>query len=105
SRGGVAAALIAIGAFVALTNRRQAAVAALAPALVGSAAVVLALHAQKELVDGPLDADVVAGQGRTAAALIVLFCALTAAAYAWTRRLPPFEIRLGSTAKRGLIAA
>lgn len=105
SRGGVAAGVIALLAFVAFTNRRQAAVAALVPALVGSAAAIAVLHAQKELVDGPLDANVVAGQGRTSAALIVLFCALTVAAYAWCRRVPPLDIRLGTQAKRGLVAA
>lgn len=105
SRGGAAAAALALVAFVALTNRRQAAVAALVPALAGAAAGILLLHVHEELVDGPLDDPAIASQGRTAAALILVACALTGAAYAWLKRLPPLEIQLSRSVKRGVLVA
>jgi hypothetical protein len=82
SRGGVLAAAVGVALFVALTNRRAAALSALAIAGVGSAAAVVALSDRLELVNGPFGTHLATSQGRTAALLILVICGLTGAAYA-----------------------
>ena len=83
SRGGVATALVGSVAFLVLTERRWAAVAALVVSMLGSGAAIALLLARDELVNGPLGADLVERQGRSAALGIALACAATSAVY-WT---------------------
>ena len=104
SRGGVVAAAVGIAVFVALTSRRSLALAALATAAAGSAAAIAVLLPRDELVNGPIDAPAVAGQGRAAALLILLIGALTALAYTRVRRVVPAELRLPRPAKRAAAA-
>ena len=105
SRGGAAAGLLAIATFVVLTSRRVPALAASVAALAGSAVAIVCLRAQDELVGGPLDADVVPDQGRTALILIVLTCVVTAAAYALLRPRVPERIHVSRTVKRAAAVA
>jgi O-antigen ligase len=81
SRGGAFTALVGAVVFFALSERRWSVGAALVVGGLGSAGAIAVLHARHQLVDGPLGTDLVERQGRTAALLILLVCALTAAAY------------------------
>ena len=81
SRGGFAAGVVALVAFVALAERRWAAVGAIGVGLAGAAAAILVIAPRGELVNGPLSSDAAVDQGRVAALLIVLILAATAAAY------------------------
>jgi len=83
SRGGVGAAMAGVATFVVLTERRWAAVAALAASTLGSACAIAVLLQRRDLVDGPLGTDLVERQGRSAALLIALACAATSLAYAF----------------------
>jgi O-antigen ligase/polysaccharide polymerase Wzy-like membrane protein len=105
SRGGAAAAVIGIAAFIVLTTRRVPALAAAAVGAVGSAIAIACVQAQTELVNGPLETDHVASQGRTAAVLIALACAATAAGYAFVRRFVPERVHLSTTVKRVAVGA
>ena len=78
SRGGVATAALATLVFVALCSDRLRAVVALGLFGIGAAATVALLSARPDLADGNLQAHGVAAQGRSAAALIVGICVLTA---------------------------
>ena len=81
SRGGVATALVGSVVFLALTDRRWTAAAALVTSLLGSAAAIAVLLERNELVNGPLGTDLVERQGRSAALLMALACVATSAAY------------------------
>jgi hypothetical protein len=81
SRGGVAVALVASGAFAVLLGRVRAFVA-LAIAAAGSAAAVAILAARAVLVDGPLDGGAAKDAGLEAAALIAAACLVCALLYA-----------------------
>ena len=81
SRGAVAAALLGILVFVALTDGRWRAVLALALAAAGSAWAVAVLAERHSLVDGPLGSGAAIQQGRSAAVLVALACALTGVAH------------------------
>jgi hypothetical protein len=85
SRGGVGAALIGIIAFVALTDKRWSAGLALLWAGLGSVAAIAVLVSRNELVNGPFGTSLVERQGRSAAILVVLACALAVAGYAVSR--------------------
>lgn len=87
SRGGVATVLVGTAVFLALTERRVAALAAAGVGILGSAAAIAVLLARDELVNDPAASPTVVAQGRTAAALIVLICAVAAVAYAFGSRL------------------
>jgi hypothetical protein len=81
SRGGFAAAIVGLGAFLVLTPRRWPAGAALGLGLVGSTLAVLVLDARHTLVNAP-DAHDAIGQGRSAALLILAVCVATGGAWA-----------------------
>jgi hypothetical protein len=100
SRGGMAAAALGVGLFVVLTTRRTQALAALGTAAAGSAAAIAVLLPRDELVNGPVGSAAIADQGRGAALLIVLICALTALAYGRLSRVVPSEIHVPTWAKR-----
>jgi hypothetical protein len=101
SRGGWVAAAIAVVALMALTSRRWATAGAL---LIGGAAAagsVAVLLARGELVDSPLTSSVAESQGRSAALLIALLCAVAGAAYGLLVSVvpaPPRASRAASTA-------
>jgi hypothetical protein len=86
SRGGVAAAMVAVGVFLVLTNRRWTALAAVATSALGSAAAIAVLLRRDALVNGPLGTDLVERQGRGAALLIVVACAATGLIYVYGSR-------------------
>lgn len=89
SRGGVVVAIVAAVVFVALSDVRWQATAALAVGGIPSAALVAMLRARPELVDGPLDSAEATSQGRSAAVLTLLLCTLAGAAWAWLWRTYP----------------
>jgi hypothetical protein len=88
SRGGMATAVLGTVVFIALCRDRLRALVALVVVGSGSAAVVAVLSARSELADGNLSADVVAGQGRSAAALIAGICVLTGLVHWLVARAP-----------------
>jgi hypothetical protein len=96
SRGGIATAALGTLAFIALCRDRLRALVALAVLGIGGAAVVAVLGARSELADGNLQAAVVAGQGRSAAAFIAGICLLTGLGYWLVSRvtLPAPRIRV-----------
>jgi O-antigen ligase len=79
SRGGVVVASLGAVVFLAATERRWTTLGVLAAAGVGSALAVVFLAQRHTLVNGPLSSPIVAGQGRSAAALVLVCCALTGA--------------------------
>lgn len=105
SRGGALTAALGVALFVALTNRRGAAVWALVVGAVGSVAAVLVLSDRHQLVNGPFGTHAVSSQGRSATLLILLICALTGAAFAAGTGVPMTQRRPGRRAGRLLLAA
>lgn len=86
SRGGAAAAGLGVLVFLALTTRRLSALVATAVGAAGAVAAVEVLLARDALVNGPLSAPAVAGEGESAALLIALIAAACVAVYwAWSR--------------------
>ena len=82
SRGGVAALLVGIAAAIAFSQDRWSIVGALTAAAVGSAAVIYALHARPQLVNGPFGSEAVLAQGRTMAFIVAAVCLSTALVFA-----------------------
>jgi O-antigen ligase len=74
SRGGVAVAVVGALTFVLLAGRALPAMLALAVGGAGAAVAIAVLEARPELVDGPLQAAAAAGQGESAAPLLLLAC-------------------------------
>jgi hypothetical protein len=87
SRGGAVTLLAATLALVALTNRRALTLGALALGGVAGVLAVRVLSGRHELVDGPLNTATSNAQGRSAAALVLLLCALTGVGWALLSRL------------------
>jgi len=81
SRTGVAASFIAAVAFVALTARRWAALAAAGVAALGSVAALLVLADRDALVNGPVDGLLATSQGHSAALIIGAICAVAGVVY------------------------
>ena len=81
SRGGFAVAIFGTFCFLLLTPKRWTAIAATALAAVCSIGAIAVLQARSELVDNPA-LPVAEGQGRSAAFLILLLCALAAVLWA-----------------------
>ena len=86
SRGGVAATMVGIVAFLVLAESRWAVVAALGVALAGSAAAIVVLHTRAALVNGPLGTPTAADQGKSAAFLLLGVCILTGVFFALASR-------------------
>ena len=106
SRGGAATGAVGTLLFVALTNRRLAALAATAIAGLGSAAVILVLQARPQLVDGPLDSSAAASQGKSAAILIALACGGAGLLYAIGSRFAPrLRVQPSAVLRRGFAVA
>ena len=105
SRGGFATAIVGIVVFVALTERRWSAAGAAAVASAASALAIVALLDRQELVNGPLGTELVREQGRSAALLVGLACAMSGVAYAAGVRLLGPRIQLGRTIDRIAVAA
>ena len=108
SRGGVVTAFIGIVLFVALAAGRLEAAGLAALALAGSAVAVAVVASRTELVNRP-DSSAAVTQGRSAAVLVALACALTAAAYVLARRRLAgrdlgARVRLGKNARRAAMA-
>ena len=99
SRTGTITVLLGLVVFVALTSRRWIAAGGLALAALGSAAAVYVLFERNELVNGPLDSQSAASQGRSAAVLITITCITTGILYAagrrFAQRLPSPRARVG----------
>jgi O-antigen ligase len=94
SRGGAAVAAVGVVVFCALTSRRTGAVIATAIAAAGAIGAIEVLLARDALVNGPLSAPAVAGEGESAALLIALLGALCVAVYwAWCR-FADWDVRL-----------
>lgn len=102
SRGGVATALVGTLAFLFLTARRFAALAAAAVAGLGSVAAVAVLHARTELVNQPGTPEAVS-QGRAAGLLVAALCLATGIGYVLARRFLPGTIPLGRRTERAVI--
>jgi O-antigen ligase len=104
SRGGAATAAFGTLVFLALTERRLAAIGYAACAIAGSAAAIAVLLPRSELVDGPLQSAAASDQGSSAALLIFLVCVATGAVGALASRIPLPAIRLTSRG-RAIVAA
>jgi hypothetical protein len=100
SRGGSATALIGTLAFVALTERRWSAAAAALLAGAGSAVAIVVLDQRPELVNGPLEGDLVRDQGLSAALFITLASVAAAVAYSLGSRGLGGRLRPGRAAGR-----
>ncbi len=94
SRGGTLAALLATAAFLALAGRRWAAGGAVLVGGGGAALVVAVLAARPELVDRPLDSELAADQGRSAALVIALICVAVGFVWALASRFAPSPPRV-----------
>lgn len=105
SRGGFATAIVGSVVFIALTERRWSAAGAAAVAAAGSALAIDALLDSDQLVNGPLGTDLVREQGRSAALLVGLACALSGFAYGAGVRLLGSRIQPGHTIGRLALAA
>ncbi len=107
SRG--AAAVGAVGALVllALTDRRLLTLWAVAVAAAGSGAAIAVLHARDALVTQPeaLRSSLAHSQGRSAALLIALLCAATAAVYLAGAFRAPVRPRLSRGIRIAAVAA
>jgi hypothetical protein len=87
SRGGSATALVATLAFVVLTERRWRVLVAILLAGAGSAVAIVVLNARPELVNGPLEGDLVRDQGLIAALFIALTSVTVAVAFTFASRV------------------
>ncbi len=105
SRGGALTALVGTIVFFALSERRWSIGAALVVGGLGSAGAIAVLSARHQLVEGPLGTGLVERQGRTAALLILLICALTAAAYGLGSRYLQDRVRPSRRLEETLVAS
>jgi hypothetical protein len=103
SRGGAAAAAVGLVAVIAMTDKRHVALLAAALGAAGAVAGVAVLELHQDIVDGPLPDDAL-GQGRGAAALVVLACALTGAAFAALRPRLPADVTVPARVSRAALA-
>jgi O-antigen ligase len=103
SRGGTAATAIATVVFLVWAGRRWAAAAAVGVAGAAAAVVIAILAARPELVERPLESDLAASQGQSAALLILLVCLATGAVWALASLVAPAPPRLPAAARAILI--
>jgi hypothetical protein len=104
SRGGFAAAALGLAVFVAATPRRWAAAGALAAGLGGAALAIAVLLPRDALANDPFDAPEAIGQGRSAAALILLLCVASGVAF-WLGGRLLAGVRIPRAAGIALVAA
>ena len=102
SRGGAAAAGVGLAVVIALADRRHVALLASAIAAAGAVAGVVVLELHQDIVDGPLPQDAL-GQGRSAAALVVVACVLTGASYLALRPRLPGDVRVAAGLRRAAV--
>ncbi|MGD0272850.1 MAG: O-antigen ligase family protein [Gaiellaceae bacterium] len=105
SRGGALTAFVGVVVFFALSEHRWSIGAALVVGGLGSAGAIAVLRMRHQLVDGPLGTGLVERQGRAAAFLILLVCALTAAVYALGSRYLRDRIRPSRRLGQTLVAS
>jgi hypothetical protein len=105
SRGGVAAAVLGSLAFLAVTNRRWAAVGAFFAAGLASLLAIIVLLTRDALVDGPTGSAAAIAQGRSAALLIAGCCALGGVLYVAAERMLRNTPRPSRDFARALVAA
>lgn len=74
SRGAIATALVGTALFLLATDRRWSALGVAGAVAAGSALAVGVLLQRGTLVNGPLESELAAGQGRSALALILVAC-------------------------------
>ena len=103
SRGGAAAAAIGLIAVLVLTDKRHVALLAAAIAAAGGAIGGGVMELHQDVVDGPLPPDAL-GDGRSAAALLVLACVATGALYFVLRPRLPSEVRVSARVRRAGVA-
>jgi hypothetical protein len=103
SRGGAAAAAIGLIAVLVLTDKRHVALLAAAIAAAGGAIGGGVMELHQDVVDGPLPPDAL-GDGRSAAALLVLACVVTGALYFVLRPRLPSEVRVSARVRRAGVA-
>ena len=99
SRGGVAVALVGAVAFLALSPRRFLTAFALVAGGLGAAAAVAVLRARHTLVEGPVNSSVAAGQGRSAALIVLALCVGVACVYGVGAALAPRRVRVSPKAR------
>lgn len=104
SRGGFLAIAVGLLVFLVLTHERWSVVGATVIAAVGSAAAIGVLHSRSELVNGPLDGDLVRDQGSSAALLLTLTCLAVGVSYRFGIRLLGPRLRPGRTTGRAVVA-
>ncbi len=103
SRGGAAVAVAGVLVFCALTSRRTSALVAAGIAAAVAVGAVEVLLARDDLVNGPLSAPAVAGQGHSAALWIALLGAAGGALYwAWCR-FADWDVRLPRAARAACV--
>ncbi len=105
SRGAALAAAVAVLAYLALTDRRLLTMWAAAVGAGGSVLAVLVVYHRRALVNGPLSSDLAHSQGRSAALLIALICAGTAAVYLLGALRAPVRPRLAAPLRIAAAAA
>jgi hypothetical protein len=100
SRGGAAVALVGAVAFVLLCPRRLLAASTAIVAAASAAASVAVLHGRGALANGPLHSHAAITQGRSAAAVLVVLCAMTFAIQFLLKRVMPADLRLPAQTAR-----
>ena len=108
SRGGFACAIVALVAFLVLSPRRWPAAAAVATGGLGAVAAIAIVSGRDALVNEPFTESAI-GEGRSAAALLLLACAGTGLVFALGARFVPAGLRIprvaGWVATAAVIAA
>jgi hypothetical protein len=93
SRGGFACAIVAIGAFLALSPRRWSAAAAVATGGLGAVVAIAVVSSRDALVNEPFT-PLAVSQGRSAALLLLLAGAATGIVFALGTWAAPRELRI-----------
>jgi hypothetical protein len=105
SRTGAVVLLLGTIVFICLTDRRWAAATAAAIATCSSIAGIAFVNSQDALVNGPLEGEAAAEQGRYAALAVAIVCFATGLAYALAVRHFGHRIRVARRAGRAAAAA
>lgn len=105
SRGGVVVAVAGIALFVVLAGRPVHVGLVVALGAAGAVAGIALLRSSDHLVNGPLDAPGVAGEGRTALLGLLVICAATGVAWALLRARVPARVALRRPVRLGALGA